>query len=45
MAVGVVLMMKTDVVPVEDAVYSVMAKAVMEQGLADRHHQMSADGS
>ena len=45
MAVGVVLMMKTDVVPVEDAAYSVMAKAVMEQGLADRYHQMSADGS
>ena len=45
MALGVVLMMKSDVVPVEDAAYSVMAKAVMEQGLADRYHQMGADGS
>ena len=34
MVLGVVCMMKSDVVPVEDAAYSVMAEAVMEQGLA-----------
>jgi arginase family enzyme len=34
MALGIVRMMKSDVVPVEDAAYSVMAEAVMEQGLA-----------
>ena len=44
MALGVVLMMKSDVVPVEDAAYSVMAKAVMEKSLAYRYHQMGADG-
>ena len=37
MALGIVCMMKSDVVPVEDAAYSVMAEAVMEQGLADRY--------
>ena len=45
MAPGIVRMMKSDVVSVEDAAYSVMAKAVMEQGLADRYHQMGADDS
>ena len=45
MALSVVLMMKSDVVPVEDATYSVVAKAVMEQGLADRYHQMGTDSS
>jgi hypothetical protein len=34
MVLGVVCMMKSDVVPVEDAADWVMAKAVMEQGLA-----------
>jgi hypothetical protein len=38
-------MMKSDVVSIEDAAYSVMAKAVMEQGLADRYHQMGTDSS
>ena len=37
--------MESDVVPVEDAAYSVMAEAVMEQGLAARYDQMGADGS
>ena len=37
--------MKSDVVSVEDAAYSVMAKAVMEQGLADRYDQMGTDSS
>ena len=45
MALRVVLMMKSDVVPVEDAAYSVMAKAVMEQGLAARYDKMGTDGS
>ena len=45
MALGVVLMMKSDVVPEKDAAYPVMTEAVMEQGLADRYPQMSADGS
>jgi hypothetical protein len=34
MVLGVVCMMKSDVVPVEDAADWVMAKTVMEQGLA-----------
>ena len=34
MALSVVCMMEPDVVPVEDAAYSVMAEAIMEQGLA-----------
>jgi hypothetical protein len=38
-------MMKPDVVPVEDAAYSVMAKSIMEQGLTARYDQMGADGS
>ena len=37
MALGIVSMMKSDVVPVEDAAYSMMAEAVMEQSLADRY--------
>ena len=45
MALGIMCMMKSDVVSVEDAAYSVMAKAIMEQGLADRHHQMGTDSS
>ena len=45
MALGVVLMMKSDVVPVEDTAYLVMAEAVMEQGLAARYDKMGADGS
>ena len=45
MAIGIMCMMKSDMVSVEDAAYSVMAKAVMEQGLAARYHQMGADGS
>ena len=45
MALGIVCMMKSDVVPVEDAAYSVMAEAVMEQGLAARYDQMGTDGS
>ncbi len=43
MVLGIVCMMKSDVVPVEDAAYSVMAEAVMEQCLADRYNQMGAD--
>jgi hypothetical protein len=38
-------MMEFDVVPVEDAAYSVMAKAVMEQGLAARYDEMGTDRS
>ena len=45
MALGIVCMVKSDVVAVEDTAYSVMAKAVMEQGLAARHDQMGADSS
>ena len=45
MALGVVCMMKSDVVPVENAAYPVMAKAVMEQSLAARYDQMRTDGS
>ena len=37
MALNVVCMMEPDVVPVEDAAYSVMAEAIMEQGLAARY--------
>ena len=45
MVLGIVRMMKPDVVPVEDAAYSVMAEAVMEQSLAARYNQMGTDGS
>ena len=45
MALGIVCMMKSDVVPVEDAAYSVMAEAVMEQSLTARYDQMGTDGS
>jgi hypothetical protein len=45
MALGIVSMMKSDVVPVEDAAYAVMAEAVMEQSLADRYDQMGTDRS
>jgi hypothetical protein len=38
-------MVKSKVVPVEDAAYPVMTKTVMEQSLADRYDQMRADGS
>jgi hypothetical protein len=45
MPLGIVCMVKSDVIPVEDSAYSVMAKAVMEQGLADRYDQMCTDGN
>ena len=45
MAFGIVCVMKSDVVSVEDAAYSVMAEAVMEQRLAARNDEMGADGS
>ena len=45
MALGIVSMMKSDVVLVEDAAYSVMTEAVMEQSLADRYDQMGTDRS
>jgi hypothetical protein len=45
MSLGIVCMVKSEVVPVEDAAYPVMAKTVMEQGLTARYDQMSADGS
>ena len=45
MALGIVSMMKSDVVPVEDAAYAVMAEAVMEQSLTARYDQMGADSS
>jgi hypothetical protein len=45
MAIGVVCMKKSDVVPVENAAYPVMAKSVMEQSLAARYDQMRTDGS
>ncbi len=45
MALGVVLMMKSDVVPEKDAAYPVMTEAVMEQSLATRYDQMSTDSS
>jgi hypothetical protein len=38
-------MMESDVVAVEEAAYSVMAKAVMEQGLAARYDEMGGNGS
>jgi hypothetical protein len=44
-SLGVIPMMKSDVVPVEDAAYPVMTEAVMEQSLAARYHQMGTDGS
>ena len=44
MALGIVCMMKSDVVSIEDAADPVMAEAVMEQSLAARYHQMGADG-
>jgi hypothetical protein len=45
MALGIVRMMKSYVIPIEDTAYSMMAKAVMEQGLANRYDEMSADRS
>ena len=45
MALRIVCMMKSDVVTVENTAHSVMAKAIMEQGLAARYHQMGSDGS
>ena len=44
MAIGVVCMMESDVVPVENAAYPVMAKTIMEQSLAARYDQMRTDG-
>jgi len=37
MAIGVVCMMESDVVPVENAANPVMTEAIMEQGLAARY--------
>ena len=45
MALGIVRMMKSYVISIEDTAYSMMAKAVMEQGLANRYDEMSADRS
>jgi hypothetical protein len=45
MAIGIVPMVKSDVVPAEDAAYPVMTEAVMEQSLATRYDQMSTDSS
>ena len=45
MSLGIVCMMKSDVVPVEDAAYLVMAEAVVEQGLTTRYDQMGTNGS
>jgi len=45
MSLGIVCMMKSDVVPVENAAYPVMVKTVMEQSLAARYDQMRTDGS
>ena len=45
MPLGIVCMVKSEVVPVEDATYPVMAKTVMEQSLTARYDQMGADGS
>jgi hypothetical protein len=45
MSLGIVCMVKSEVVPVEDAAYPVMTEAVMEQGLAARYDQMGADAS
>ena len=45
MSLGIVCMVKSEVVPVEDAAYPVMAKTIMEQGLTARYDQMGADGS
>jgi hypothetical protein len=45
MSLGIVCMMKSDMVPVEDTAYPVMAKTVMEQGLTARYDQMGAEGS
>jgi hypothetical protein len=44
-SLGIVCMVKSEVVPVEDAAYPVMAKNVMEQGLTARYDQMGADGT
>src|SRR6516225_2450154 len=44
MALGIVCMMKSDVVSVEEAANPVMAEAVMEQSLAARYYKMGADG-
>ena len=45
MAPGIICMMKSDVVPVKDAAYSVVTEAVMEQSLAARYCEMGTDGS
>jgi len=45
MSLGIVCMMKSEVVPVEDAANPMMTEAVMEQGLAARYGQMGTDGS
>ena len=45
MAFRIVGMVKSDVVPVENAADPVMTKAVVEDGLAARYNQMSTDGS
>jgi hypothetical protein len=45
MALGIIGMMKSDVVPIEGAAYPVMTEEVMEEGLATRYDQMGTDGS
>ena len=45
MSLGIVCMVKSEVVSVEDAAYPVMAKTIMEQSLTARYDQMGAHGS
>jgi hypothetical protein len=44
-ALGVIPMMKSDVVPIKDAAYPVVTEGVMEQCLAARYDQMGTDRS
>jgi hypothetical protein len=44
-ALGIVRMMKSNVVPVKDAAYPVVTEAIMEQCLAARYDQMGTDRS
>jgi hypothetical protein len=45
MASGIVLMVKSGVVPAKDTAYPVMPEAVMEQSLAARYDQVGTDSS
>jgi hypothetical protein len=45
MAIGIVLMVKSDVVAAKDAAYPVMTETVMEQSLAARYDQMGTHSS